>query len=120
MNINWNVSFIDPQNLLTLTRNDKTRMLKYLNQFLELIPSRVESLKNSMRTEDRKMIRQILHQMSPQLQFFGIPGVVIGIRRMEHEYETISIEELNRIVNDILLKLEGATKDIEMVLNNNF
>lgn len=120
MEVNWNVTYIDPQNLLNITRSDKSRMLKYLNQFLELIPSRVESLKNSMKIEDRKMIRQILHQMSPQLQFFGIPGVVIAIRRLEHEYETISIQELNTIINDMLVKLEGAMKDIEKVLKNNF
>ena len=73
-----------------------------------------------MRSEDRKKTRLILHQMSPQLQFFGIPGVVRAIRRLELEYETISIEELKTIINDILINLEGATKDIEMVLKNNF
>ena len=67
MDIDWNTTYINPQNLISISRGDKTRMLKYLNQFQELIPQRIESLKNSLEAEDRKMIRQILHQMSPQL-----------------------------------------------------
>ena len=95
-------------------------MLKYLNQFQELIPSRVESLKKSLEDGDRKMVRQLLHQMSPQLQFFGIPEVVTPIRRLEHEYETMPIENLKMLVNDILIKLEFASKEVTLILKNRF
>jgi HPt (histidine-containing phosphotransfer) domain-containing protein len=118
MEIQWNSAYIDLKNLINLSRGDKDRMLKYLNQFQDLIPSRVESLKNSLEVEDRKMVRQILHQMSPQLQFFGIPEVVIPIRRLEHEYKTIPIENLKMLVNDILIKLDHANKEVALVLKN--
>ena len=120
MDINWNTTYIDLQNLIAISRGDKGRMLKYLNQFQELIPQRIESLKSSLQVEDRKMTRQILHQMSPQLQFFGVPDVVAPIRRLEHEYETMLIEDLKSLVNDILIKLDGSSKEVELVLKNHF
>ena len=118
MEIQWNSAYIDLENLISLSRGDKDRMLKYLNQFQDLIPSRVESLKISLKAEDRKMVRQILHQMSPQLQFFGIPEVVNPIRRLEHEYKTIPIDNLKTLVNDILIKLDHANKEVALVLKN--
>lgn len=120
MEINWNTTYIDPQNLINISRGDQNRMLKYLNQFQELIPARIESLKERLDAEDRKTTRQILHQMSPQLQFFGIPGVVEPIRRLEHEYETMPMEDLKSLVEDILIKLDGAIQEIELILKNNF
>ena len=120
MEIKWDTTYINPQNLIAISRGDKNRMLKYLNQFQELIPQRIENLKEHLQAEDRKMIRQILHQMSPQLQFFGIPGVVIPIKRLEHEYETMPIENLKMLVNDILVKLDYANKEVEQVLKKNF
>jgi len=44
MDINWNPTYIDLQNLISISRGDKNRMLKYLNQFQELIPQRIENL----------------------------------------------------------------------------
>ena len=120
MDTNWNTKYIDPQNLISISKGDPQRMLKYLNQFQELIPKRIESLKASLAAEDRKMTRQILHQMSPQLQFFGIPDVIQPIRRLEFEYQTMPIEDLKSLVNDILLKLDGAIHEVELVLKNNF
>ena len=120
MDIDWNVTYIDPENVLNIARGDKDRVFKYLNQFQELIPPRIESLKASLAAEDRKMTRQILHQMSPQLQFFGISDVVIPIGRLEHEYLNMPIDELTLLVNNILVKLDCASKEIEMILKNNF
>ena len=120
MDIDWNTTYINPQKLLTISRGDKNRLLKYLNQFQELIPQRIENLMESLDSEDRRMIRQILHQMSPQLQFFGIPGVVDPIRRLEDEYEIMPMEDLEFLVNDILMKLDKASKEVALVLENNF
>ena len=95
-------------------------MLKYLNQFQELIPQRVENLKSYLNSENRKMIRQTLHQMSPQLQFFGIPEVIIPIQRLEHEFMTMPNEDLQSLVNDIVIKLDDATNEIAIILKNHF
>lgn len=120
MEVNWGTTYIDPTSLIAISRGDKTQMLKYLHQFQKLIPQRIASLKISLKAGDRKMTRQILHQMSPQLQFFGIPGVVDLIQTLELKYETMLIEDLKLLVNDILIKLDYASKEVEQVLKNHF
>ena len=120
MDIIWNTTVVNPQELINISRGDKNRMLKYLYQFQTLIPQRIEKLKESLKTDDRKMVRQLLHQMSPQLQFFGIEDVVKPIRRLEHEFETIPFKDLNSLVNNILIKLNLAIKDVDSILKDNF
>jgi len=120
MNIVWNTSIINPKDLIHISRGDRDILHKYLKQFQQLIPARIESLEESLRNEDRKTVRQLLHQMSPQLQFFGIPDVIQPIRRLEHEYETMPIKELTKLVHTILNKLHLAIKDVDVVLQENF
>ncbi len=89
-------------------------------QFQELIPQRIESLKENLKAEDRKQIRQLLHQMSPQIQFFGIIELVKPIRRLELDYDTMPIEELNTLVATVIIKLNLAIKDVHLTLKENF
>ncbi len=120
MEIVWNTKTINPENLIKISRGDPNRMLKYLNQFKELIPQRIETLKGNMEAENRKMTRQTLHQMSPQLQFFGIPGIIQPIKRLEEEYETIPLTELKEMVREILSILEQACQEVDMIINEHF
>tara|TARA_R110000787_G_scaffold41071_19_gene101718 strand:+ start:28264 stop:28626 length:363 start_codon:yes stop_codon:yes gene_type:complete len=120
MDINWTTTTINPKELIHISRGDRKVIYKYLTQFKELIPQRIESLEKSLIAEDRKTVRQLLHQMSPQLQFFGIEDIVPPIRRLEHEYETIPYEELRTLVATILTKLTLAIKDVDLTLKENF
>lgn len=120
MKIHWNTVIINPQELIHISRGDKEIISKYLLQFKELIPPRIESLAENLKTGNRKKVRQILHQMSPQLQFFGIKDIVQPIRRLEHEYETMPIEDLNELVANVLIKLDIAIKDVDSILKENF
>jgi len=113
-------SFINLENVRSICRGDTTKMLKYLNQFNELIPQRKDYLKLSLMNGDRFMVRQILHKMSPQLQFFGIKGVITPIQRMEFEYKTMPMNELQMLVNDIIFKLEGAIKEVSNIIDSDF
>jgi HPt (histidine-containing phosphotransfer) domain-containing protein len=120
MKTNWDTAFIDPNNLIGIAEGNKDRTLKYLLQFQELIPSRINKLKDSLENKDRKMTRQILHQMSPQIQFFGIPDVVQSIKKLELEYETMPFNDLNELVDKIIVKLNLAIKDVQSIMENNF
>jgi len=113
-------SFIDLHNVKTICRGDKAKILKYLNQFKELIPERMIFLKLSLKNGDRIMIRQILHKMSPQLQFFGVKDIITPIQRMEFEYQTMPINELEQLVNDIIIKLEQAVTEVSKIIDSNF
>jgi HPt (histidine-containing phosphotransfer) domain-containing protein len=120
MDIRWNTKIVNPKELIYISRGDKNRMLKYLYQFQTLIPERIEALKLSLKDKDRKKVRQLLHQMTPQLQFFGIEGVVQPIKKLELEYATISFEDLTTLVDAILIKLKIAIKDVDSILQDNF
>ncbi|MFY0631774.1 MAG: Hpt domain-containing protein [Flavobacteriaceae bacterium] len=120
MDIHWNTRIIDPQELINIARGDTKIIHKYLAQFQELIPKRIESLEENLKTENRKMIRQLLHQMSPQLQFFGVKDVIEPIRRLELEYETMPFEDLTALVKLVLVKLNLAIKDVDVILKENF
>lgn len=116
MEISWNTNYIDLQNVVNISKGDSTRLLKYLNQFKELIPDRLYLLKQALYTEDRKQIRQVLHKMSPQLQFFGIQNIKIPIERLEYEYYTMPFSEMEVLVNNIILKLEEALMEVNATI----
>ncbi|MCD2259139.1 hypothetical protein [Psychroserpens luteolus] len=118
--MHWNTKIINPQDLINIARGDHKIIYKYLIQFQELIPQRIHSLKAHLKAEDRKQVRQLLHQMSPQIQFFGINDLVNPIRRLELEYETMPIEELCTLVETVIIKLNLALKDVHLAINENF
>jgi HPt (histidine-containing phosphotransfer) domain-containing protein len=116
----WNTKIINPQDLINISRGDDKIIHKYLLQFQELIPQRVESLQKYLEAGDRKQVRQLLHQMSPQIQFFGLIELVKPIRRLELDYETMSLEDLNILVDTVIIQLNLALKDVNLVLKENF
>lgn len=120
MDIKWQAKYIDPQNLIEVSHGDERRLLKYLNRFQELIPKRIEKLQEGLEAKDRKMIRQIVHQMSPQLQFFGVLGTESIVRRLEFEYETIPFKQLELLVGNFLDKLEGVQAEVALIIKSNF
>jgi len=120
MNIKGKTTTINLDELISFSRGDKKIIQKYLTQFSKLIPGRIESLNEQLQTQDRKKLRQLLHQMSPQLQFFGIKDLVQPIRRLEHEYQTMPYGELYDLVEKILVKLNLALIDIDLILKENF
>lgn len=103
------------KNVLKISRGSEQKVHNYLNQFCTLIPERIEKLNAAIAIENRVAIRQILHTMSPQLQFFDVPDVVLVIRRLEFEYETMPIEELLLMVKNILDKLDLALEEVENI-----
>lgn len=116
----WNNKIINPQDLIKISRGDDKIIHKYLLQFQELIPPRIDRLKKSLNDEDRKQIRRLLHQMSPQIQFFGIMELVKPIGQLEFVYETMPLEELNDLVESVIKKLNLAINDVDLALKDNF
>ena len=120
MAVEGKMSYINLNNLEAISRGDKSRMQKYLRQFLELIPDRSNQLRKALLNEDRVQLRQILHKMSPQLQFFGIQDIIVPIQRLEFEYQTMPHEELTRLINEIISKLEGAINEVSRLIDSKF
>ncbi|MEE9373379.1 MAG: hypothetical protein V3V00_10035 [Saprospiraceae bacterium] len=114
------LTYIDLKNVVKISRGSNDKMYTYLKQFSELISERSKKVKESMVAEDRTAMLQILHNMSPQIQFFGIHDVAESLKRMEWDYKTISIDKLKPIVEDILQKLNDAVDEVENILDNNY
>ena len=93
MEIQWNSPYLDVQNLVKISRGDKNRMLKYIHQFQALIPKRMIDLKEAIGLEDRNQVQELLHQMVPQIHFFGIPNVLEPIQKLELEFLNIPMYE---------------------------
>ena len=118
MDLSSKKNYINLENLVNFSRGDDSRILKYLRQFKELIPERIEQLQQALKNEDRVLVRQLLHKMSPQLQFFGIQNISIPIQRLEFEYEVMPLSELNKNINNIILILNGAIVEVNKTLEN--
>ena len=116
MEIHWDSRLVNLENLIRHSRGDQLKVQRYLQQFLTLIPPRRAALQVSLQAHDRKTTRQILHQMSPQLQFFGVPEVVAPIKRLGLEYQTMEWQELQSLAETILQRLLAACQEVERVL----
>ena len=120
MTDNKTTTHINLENLLAIARSSKEKMYIYLKQFSVLIRERSEKLRESLLSENRTAIRKILHNMSPQIQFFGVPGVVESIKKLELEYQSMPMPELKQLVEDILKKLNIALKEVEEIIKKNY
>ena len=112
------MSIISLKNVEAISRGDHARKMKYLTQFIELIPQRCSELKEALKNDDRQYIRQIIHKMSPQIQFFDMRGITPTISRVEREYEIMEYDELNDIVKIIVRTLEVALEEVKQLINN--
>ena len=118
--ISWDASKIDLNKLLAHARGDQQKMLRYLQQFQQLIPERLEQLNRFHQEGNRSKLRQCLHQMSPQLEFFGVPDVIEPIQLIGTEYIQLDVQTLDKMVENISLKLQSATLEINRVIDAYF
>ncbi|WP_053972413.1 hypothetical protein [Mangrovimonas sp. ST2L15] len=108
--------YINLEHVYGISRGDKDKILKYLNQFNELIPERLDLLNRALLLKNREQVRQIIHKMSPQLQFFGIQSISHHIHKLELDFKTMPFSELTAMVNDIILNLEQAIKEVHSTI----
>ncbi len=108
--------YIGLSQLEQITRGSAERKQRYLRQFLQLVPKRVEKVQEAMSQKDRALIRQTLHSMRPQLQFFEVPWVDQPIQEMEFTYETMEWEKMEQLTEKILHQLAEACKEVESLI----
>ena len=115
--LNLTMNYLDLLEVRQIAQNDNEKLLRYLNQFNELVPKRVNNLKMALIAEDRLKVNQILHQMHPQLQFFGVPDITIQIHTIEESFETMNFETLKTLVHHIIHQLKHACLENKSMLN---
>ena len=117
MKSTFNPKYVNLDQVLRISRGDEKKRNTYLNQFLSLIPERIEILKAGMNDKDRIAVRKAVHNMGPQIQFFGISEMSSYITRVESEYETMSLAEMEEIVTKTIHILKHALEEVSMLLN---
>lgn len=111
---------VDLSNILEIARGDQDRFLKYLRQFVELVPVRCTLMQDAVGQRDRERIRAVVHSMKPQVLFFGVKGVAAPIESIENEFESMPIEHLNELVRGMLQQFTSAAKEIDAILTEHF
>ena len=109
---------INLERLNKLCKGNKTKKLKYLKQFLEMIPLSIQKLKFAMEKGDRTTILKEFHFMSPQLLFFGIDDFSVLMERPSND-EVLSFEALKSQIEKGISKIEKALKEVESIIKKN-
>ncbi len=109
---------MDTAALIRLTKGDMERQLKYLNQFLSLVPENTAQLTKSLELKDRQQVKQLLHKMKPQLLFFGLPGIGSLVQSIEIAYEKMPMKEMEQVVEKIIEIIHNALDEVEVLVND--
>ncbi len=113
-------NIIDLSNLREICNGDISREIHYLKQFNLLIPRRIDLLKNALDDKNFIAIRQEVHKMSPQAEFFGIHQVVKLKRVMEMDEQIYPDAQLVNMILHIICILQQATEEIRVILIDDF
>ena len=116
----WNTHYISSQNIDKISRGKAKVVKKYLLQFQQLIPPKIKLLREGLAKEDRHAVRQILHNISPQLQFFDVPDVVPSIKQIASSYQSMPWSDIEEMGEEIMNILENAAREVDQVLRTRF
>ena len=108
-------SYIDLSRVEKLTKGDPVKMQRYLHQFLELIPEKIDELKTLQINENREKIRELIHHIGPHLVYFGVPEVNETLKFIESNINTIPFSELRIILNKLLFNINKAIEEISNI-----
>lgn len=106
---------INLEGLNKLCKGNETKKLKYLKQFLEMIPLSIQKLKHTTEKGDRSETLKELHFMSPQLVFFGINDASVLLKR-EKKNEDLSFEMLKHQIDIDIIKIEKVLIEVESII----
>ena len=73
-----NLAFLE-----TFTSNDKAKMIKYINMFLQLAPASIETMKQQHAVGDWNNLKTTAHSLKPQLAYMGIESLRENVMRIE-------------------------------------
>ncbi len=73
-----NLAFLE-----NFTKNDTSKMVKYINMFLQLAPVSIQTMKQQHAAADWTNLRTTAHSLKPQLAYMGIDSLKEHILRIE-------------------------------------
>lgn len=110
-------SYINLDTLHAICKGDKDKRLRYLNQFLKMIPLSIQKLRLDIEEEDRNKLLKEIHFMSPQLAFFGIDGFS-DVLKKEKVTERVSFDVLKSKILKEISNIEKALEEVKEIIDN--
>ena len=73
-----NLAFLE-----NFTKNDTGKMIRYINMFLQLAPTSIQTMKEQHANQDWNNLKTTAHSLKPQLAYMGIDSLKENIVRIE-------------------------------------
>lgn len=120
MEISWNSERINLERLMAMGQDRHGLVERYLRQFLELVPQRVESLELAIAQKEFESARLIIHQMKPQLHFFGLPIQWAALENIPNLIESKKHEVLIDLFKELKTTLNNSVLEVESLIQTHF
>ncbi|MBX7095489.1 MAG: response regulator [Flavobacteriales bacterium] len=109
---------VDLEHLQELTKDNKDRILKYINIFLSNLPDELEILKKHGEAKDFKSIRESLHKIKGIVAYMGIKSLTRLFSSAEYvNLETLGDEALKNFFNEIEETCYRAIDELKVIQN---
>lgn len=109
---------VDLEHLQELTKDNKDRILKYINIFLSNLPDELEILKKHGEAKDFKSIRESLHKIKGIVAYMGIKSLTRLFSSAEYvNLEALGDEALKNFFNEIEETCYRAIDELKVIQN---
>lgn len=107
---------VDLEHLQELTKDNKDRILKYINIFLSNLPDELETLKKHAETRDFKSVRESLHKIKGIVAYMGIKSLTRLFSSAEYvNLEALGDEALKQFFDEIESTCHLAIEELKLV-----
>ncbi len=106
---------IEPFDITIVRRRchgDDSVLIQYLKQFYQLVSERLILLNKAQNLGRRDEIKQLIHTMRPQIQFFGFVKTSTQLEELESSVLTMNSIELAKNLNSITVVLSKHLLEI--------
>ena len=108
------MNYINLNNLNRLCIGDENKRIKYLQQYLELIPVSVIRIHTALEKVDKSALAKEIHHIQPQLMFFGMDKLLLVNFQDETNENLFSrMDKLLEYIKNSILEVEITLQEIK-------
>ncbi len=111
-------NLIDMSFLRSFTGDNKEKMSRYINMFLQTAPAQLDNIEKTLRSGDFDSLRVSAHSLKPQLSYMGIKSQEPVVRMIEdYAGNQVNIDQLPALVSNFKSSLEAAFEQLRAELD---
>jgi len=111
---NFNSTSPDLTYLKEMAEGDEVFFNEIITHFLENGPKLLNSLRESVLSEDYEKVRFIAHKLLPQLTFVGILAAVDDVRKIEDECNLM--DDLSVVTERVIIIINNGIEDLRKLI----